>query len=102
MARQALADSAWQAATRAGLAVSSQRLAELLAPLGAVSRTALFCTLSMPDNAAQLTALHEHFARRAILTRRFDQHALLRFGLPGSEEQWQRLTTAIAEWNLPC
>ena len=102
VARQALADSPWQAATRARLATSSRRLAELLAPLGVVSRTALFCTLSLPDNVAHLTALHEHFARRAILTRRFDQHALLRFGLPGSEEQWQRLSTAIAEWNPPC
>ena len=102
VARQALADSPWQAATRDRLAGSSRRLAELLAPLGAVSRTALFCTLSMPDNVAHLTALHEHFARRAILTRRFDQNALLRFGLPGSEEQWQRLTTAIAEWTPPC
>jgi len=101
-ARQALVDSEWQAATRHRLAGSSRRLAGLLAPLGAVCRTALFCTLSKPDNAAQLTALHEHFARRAILTRRFDQHALLRFGLPGSEEQWQRLTSAIAEWTPPC
>lgn len=102
VARQALADSAWQAASRVRLAGSSLRLAELLAPLGEVNRTALFCTLSVPDSAAHLTALHEHFARRAILTRRFEQHALLRFGLPGSEEQWQRLTTAIAEWNPPC
>lgn len=102
VARQALEDSAWQAETRTRLAVSSRRLADLLAPLGAVSRTALFCTLSMPDNATQLSALHEHLARRAILTRCFDQHALLRFGLPGSEEQWQRLTTVIAEWNPSC
>jgi cobalamin biosynthetic protein CobC len=98
VARQALQDSAWQATTCRQLAMNSQRLAELLAPLGEVTRTALFCTVDTADVAA----LFEHFARRAILTRHFDQHALLRFGLPGNETEWQRLGAAIAEWTAPC
>lgn len=102
VARHALRDTAWQAAARERLAVSSQRLADLLAPLGAVSRCALFCTLKAAADGAQVAALFDHFARRAILTRRFDQPGLLRFGLPGTESEWQRLHAAVAEWKLPC
>ena len=98
VARCALEDLSWQAATRKRLVSASQRLAALLAPHGEVTRTALFCTLKTP-----LTALLcEHFARRAILTRRFDAHGLLRVGLPGHEAQWQRLAAALGESNLPC
>ena len=91
VARQALEDSAWQQATRMQLRTASQRLATLLAPLGEVERTALFCTLRTPHHAA----LAEHFARHAILLRHFDEHGLLRFGLPGDEAGWQRLATVI-------
>ena len=68
----------------------------LLAPLGTVRRTALFCTLSVSDDGL---ALFEHFARRAILLRRFAAQGLLRFGLPGSEAEWQRLSAAIRAWS---
>jgi len=98
VARQALEDTAWQAATRGQLAASSQRLAELLAPLNEVSRSALFCTVRTPH----VSALFEHFAARAILTRHFEQHGLLRLGLPSGEAEWQRLSLAIAEWTPPC
>ena len=96
--RQALQDSAWQAGMRHRLASSSQRLAGLLAPLGEARCAALFCTITTPHVAP----LFEHFALRAILARRFDQYGLLRFGLPGREEEWQRLSEATAEWKLPC
>jgi len=95
VARQALEDFDWQAATRERLAASSQRLADLLAPLGEVARTALFCTLK----SKQIAELAEHFSLRAILTRQFDTHGLVRFGLPGSEAAWQRLAQAVSEWN---
>jgi len=98
VARLALEDFAWQAATRNRLGAAAQRLASCLSPLGAVSCTALFCTLT----TAHVAALFEHLARRAILTRRFDQHGLLRIGLPGPESEWQRLTLALAEWSSPC
>ena len=95
VARQALEDTRWQAATRVRLAAESLRLAGLLVPLGEVARTALFCTVKTPNCAA----LIEHFARRAILTRQFEAHGLVRFGLPGSEAAWQRLAQAINEWT---
>ena len=96
VARHALADRPWQAATRLRLQADSERLAAMLAPLGTVRRTALFCTLSVSDDGL---ALFEHFARRAILLRRFAAHGLLRFGLPGSEAEWQRLGAAICAWS---
>jgi len=98
VARHALADVAWHAQARADLAAAAQRLAALLAPLGEVAATTLFATLGTPNVAA----LFEHFARRAILLRRFDAHALLRVGLPGTEAEWQRLAQAINEWKPPC
>ncbi|MEO8410418.1 MAG: threonine-phosphate decarboxylase CobD [Propionivibrio sp.] len=102
VARHALSDSAWQAAARVKLAASSRRLAGLLAPLGPVRRTALFCTVAIADPETRLTALYEHFARLAILIRRFDQYGLLRFGLPGAEAEWQRLAAAINDWERSC
>ena len=94
VAKRALEDSAWQIAARKQLAGDSQRLAELLAPLGEVSRTALFCTVK----TTQTNQLVEYFARRAILTRHYDATDLLRFGLPANEAQWQGLKAALAEW----
>ena len=94
VAKRALEDSAWQIAARKQLADDSQRLAELLAPLGEVSRTALFCTVK----TTQTNQLVEYFARRAILTRHYDSTDLLRFGLPANEAQWQGLKAALAEW----
>lgn len=95
VASLALADAAWQAQMRDELAAAARRLAALLAPLGEVVSTALFATVASPE----VPALFEHFARRAILTRCFDTHGLLRLGLPGTEAGWQRLTQAIQEWS---
>ena len=91
VARAALEDLDWQATTRHALHAAADRLAALLAPFGEVHRCALFCTLK----CEQAAALFEHLARRAILTRRFDEHGLLRFGLPGDEGSWQRLAQAL-------
>ena len=81
--------------TRRDLALASARLATLLAPLGEVSHCALFATVA----TAHAAALFEHLARQAILTRHFPAHGLLRFGLPGGEAKWQRLGSALANWN---
>ena len=101
VARAALLDTAWQAAARQALATAALRLAAVLAPLGgtadAVTRTPLFCTLRV-ENQETLAALDAHFARRAILVRRFDEHGLLRFGLPPDEAGWERLSTVVAAW----
>jgi cobalamin biosynthetic protein CobC len=95
VARLALQDTAWQAATRARLQTAGERLHALLAPLGEVKSTALFATLSTPH----ANELHEALARQGILTRRFEQQPLLRFGLPGAPGEWQRLTGALAGWS---
>src|SRR5574343_680555 len=94
-ARLALQDTAWQEAARARLHLAGERLHALLAPLGDVKSTALFATLNTPH----ASELHEALARRGILTRRFDQQPLLRFGLPGDTDEWQRLADALAGWS---
>ena len=48
VAKAALLDFTWHAEARTRLVTSSQRLADLLAPLGDVGRTALFCTVRTP------------------------------------------------------
>jgi len=95
VARQALLDTAWQNAARSRLVAAGERLQAVLSPLGEVKATSLFATLT----SAHAGELHEHLARRAILTRRFDQQPLLRFGLPGNESEWQRLSGALNEWK---
>jgi len=92
VARLALQDTAWQGAARPRLRIAGERLHQLLAPLGEVKSTALFATLSSAHSAE----LHEALARQGILTRHFDQQPLLRFGLPGREAGWQRLSDALA------
>ena len=93
--RLALQDTAWQAAARPRLIAAGARLHQLLAPLGEVKSTALFATLT----SAQSAELHEALARQGILTRHFDQQPLLRFGLPGDEAGWQRLSDALSAWR---
>ncbi|UCV23129.1 threonine-phosphate decarboxylase CobD [Ferribacterium limneticum] len=95
VARLALQDSAWQAAARNRLIAASARLHQLLAPLGEVKSTALFATLT----SARSAELHEALARQGILTRHYDQQPLLRFGLPGNEAGWQRLSDALSAWR---
>ena len=94
-ARLALQDTAWQNAMRPQLHVASQRLQHLLQPFGETKATALFATLTTPDS----NDLHVFLAQRGILTRHFDQLPLLRFGLPATEPDWQRLQHALTEWK---
>ena len=98
VARHALNDTFWQTQARVDLAAGGERLAALLVPLGEVSCTALFSAVATPE----VSALSEHFARRAILIRHFETAGLLRFGLPGKETEWQRLALAIKEWKPAC
>lgn len=94
-ARQALADRAWQAAQRERLHAASQRLAELLRATGLGEPSG--CTLFQYVVTPHAVALHEGLACRGILARRFDAPPALRFGLPGDETEWQRLTKALRE-----
>ena len=99
VARLALADTVWQVHMREKLKADSLRLADLLRPLGAVQRAALFCTVGGGEQSLPVVALAGHFAQRGILVRRFDQAGLLRFGLPGVEGEWLRLEAAVMEWK---
>ena len=94
-ARHALADRAWQALQRERLHAASHRLAEMLraSGLGEPAGTALFQYLA----TARAAGLFEALARRGILVRLFDEPPALRFGLPGDEDQWQRLSHALRE-----
>ncbi|RVA23155.1 threonine-phosphate decarboxylase, partial [Mesorhizobium sp. M7A.F.Ca.CA.004.11.2.1] len=57
--------------------------------------TTLFRFLRLPHAADLFAAL----GGRGILLRYFaDRPDVLRAGLPGSEEEWQRLETVLAEW----
>ena len=84
----------WQAAQREGLARSSARLAQLLleAGLGESSGTPLFRYLRIPHAEDIFTEL----AGCGILVRRFTEPPALRFGLPGAEDEWQRIADALA------
>ena len=91
----ALADAAWQQAQRERLRAAAARLAALLhaTGLGTPTGTALFQYLATP----RAEALYDALARRGILVRKFAAPAALRFGLPGDEAEWQRLTQALKE-----
>jgi len=98
VAQGALADRDWQAAARVRLAADSERLRALLAPLGEVHSTPLFCWLP----TAQAQKLHDFLAARGILVRLFAEDTStpgIRLGLPGSEAEWQRLAQALREWS---
>ncbi|WP_426140754.1 threonine-phosphate decarboxylase CobD [Pseudomonas sp. DWP3-1-2] len=80
---------------------ASQRLLDLLTRHGLPPQggCALFQWLVTPCAAA----LYEFCAQRGILLRLFlndgPHHSSLRFGLPGDEAQWQRLDSALSEFN---
>lgn len=95
---RALADIDWQDAMRASLAKAAARLDELFGRFGVpvAGGTTLFRYLRLPDAASLFSALGE----RGVLLRHFsDRPHVLRAGLPGSELEWQRLESALAEWS---
>lgn len=94
VARRALSDTAWQTKARTALIAAGQRLAARVASLGAVMATPLFATVATP----QSLELHRYLATCGILTRHFPRQAWLRFGLPGSEADWERLDTALSQY----
>ncbi|WP_267212742.1 threonine-phosphate decarboxylase CobD [Chelatococcus asaccharovorans] len=90
----ALADQAWQAATRAELAASARRLDALLggAGLTVIGGTTLFRFVA--THAAE--PWHQRLGACGILVRRFsEQPQYLRFGLPGLEAEWARVAAAL-------
>jgi cobalamin biosynthetic protein CobC len=95
---QALGDTQWQTAMREQLILQGQRLYDLLSEFGIqASGTALF-QWWQEECAEQF---HEHMAQRGIWVRLFTQQTRgIRIGLPGSEDDWQRLRQALQEWTM--
>ncbi len=90
----ALADRDWADAMRARLADAAARLDALLgeAGLAVTGGTPLFRLVK----AARAPQLFYRLGVAGILVRHFpDQPGLLRFGLPGSEADWERLHAAF-------
>lgn len=94
LAKLALSDTEWQTTTRHQLAAQSQRLNDLLSQHGLKPNgsAALFqwvqTTLAFD--------IHQQLAKQAVFTRYFEKPASLRFGLPGSEAQWDHLEIALS------
>jgi len=93
----ALRDRAWQDAMRGRLQEEGERLHQLLAARGiAANGAALFQW--WPEARAE--DFWRHMAERGIWVRLFTQAARgIRLGLPPDEASWQRLATALDEWN---
>lgn len=101
LATRALQDLAWQADQRPHLIGQGQRLAKLLTEYGLPPAGG--CALFQWSITPQAEHLYRQLARRGILVRLFQpEHGpaslhSLRFGLPGAESGWQRLTAALEE-----
>jgi cobalamin biosynthetic protein CobC len=94
---QALADSAWQDATRQRLASEAQTLDALLARHGITVKggTPLFRFVEHPEAMRIFDCLGRH----GILVRRFDRLPnCLRFGLPAGDAERGRLDEGLTAW----
>jgi len=90
----AYADRGWAERTRMQLARSARRLDGLLGRHGfeVVGGTSLYRLVRAEDSPVRF----ERLAAAGILTRPFQHdHSLLRFGLPGTTQEWRRLGDAL-------
>lgn len=92
---RALSDANWASATRAILAQGAARLDEMVAaPL--VGGTDLFRLYDI----GTAVAFRDHLARAHIWSRIFPySDRWVRLGLPGTDEDWARLSVAMAAWR---
>jgi cobalamin biosynthetic protein CobC len=88
-----LRDTEGQAQQRVRAEEASARLASMLEQYGFKPQGG--CALFHWLITERAEALHEFMARRGILLRLFTQNSSLRFGLPGDEADWTRLTVAL-------
>ena len=92
--RAALADVAWAATTRLQLTCDAMRLDHILTDAG--FRQARGCDLFRTVRHPQAAEIHRTLAREGVWCRAFeDRPDQLRFGLPGDDEGFQRLETAL-------
>ncbi|MFT4171906.1 MAG: threonine-phosphate decarboxylase CobD [Rhodocyclaceae bacterium] len=100
IAREALADTAWQQEQRERLALASSYLAQVLTEHGLApdGGTSLFQWV----RTAHAACIADALARQGVLVRHFGEPAALRFGLPGSLTDWSRLRTVLASAQEAC
>lgn len=94
---RALSDIGWQDAMRLRLAAEADRLDALFARFGipVTGGTSLFRFVEFAGAPGLFRALGE----KGILLRHFaGRPNVLRAGLPGCQEEWQRLESALAGW----
>jgi cobalamin biosynthetic protein CobC len=94
---RALRDTAWQEAMRQTLASEVVRLDAVLAGYGAPvdGGTSLFRHVTHP----RANGLFEALGQAGVLVRNFtDRPHVLRFGLPGSDDEGIRFEIALAHW----
>ena len=95
---KAIADTAWAESQRQWLNQEMTLLHGVLqsAGLAICGGTALYALAEVGD--AQ--ALHQHLAQHGLWTRIFDHHPhWMRFGLPATPEERQRLASALKGWR---
>jgi cobalamin biosynthetic protein CobC len=95
---QALADIDWIEMTGRRLAQAAARIDGILGRSGLeiIGGTSLFRLVRTPAAAE----LFHHLGRAGILARGFaEQPTWLRFGLPATEADWQRLHNAMSMWR---
>jgi cobalamin biosynthetic protein CobC len=93
--RRALRDRVWREAAQEARSQDARRLDALLAPHSdqALGGTTLYRLMG----SSRSSDLFSHLGRHGIWVRRFQfDPRLLRFGLPDSEEAWQRLERTLA------
>jgi len=93
----ALAGEDWLRHAAAARAADAAKLDAILAPLGTIiGGTSLFRLIETPA----APELFRHLGRRGIYVRHFqDDPARLRFGLPGTADDWARLEAALADFT---
>jgi cobalamin biosynthetic protein CobC len=97
VAQAALLDSDWQAATRERLPRDGARLAQLLSDAGLPPVGG--CGLFQWVPTEQAEVIHQQLAQRGVFTRLFSQPRSVRFGLPGSVAEWDRLGAALKQMS---
>ena len=93
----ALADTQWKERTRIMLGEAALKLDTCLGKAGPeiMGGTSLFRLMRTKEAAR----LFQSLGQAGILVRRFAEHPIwLRFGLPGGENEWQRLERALASF----
>ncbi|MEQ6886242.1 threonine-phosphate decarboxylase CobD [Salicola sp. Rm-C-2C1-2] len=95
--QQALADASWQQAAAHRLRNDSQWLGAMLREAGLEPQGSTLLFAYCPcDNPVRIA---RSLAEQAVLVRVFETPPALRFGLPGSQTEWQHLERALHYLN---